>query len=362
MADSTLTDLCHRYTGLTDDQILILEDLADHLPLFAELTTDNVFIDCLVDETKAVVVAEAEPTQSTGLYGRSVIGEMALIDKEPAVFHAFKAVMPICDLKGITQENKAVRQNVIPIKDPDGCLIAVLIREKDISRELQQEKKYQELARWHQEEDLSTRALTENKEELLEMREIHHRIKNNLQLVSSILNLQALTCQDETASAILQDGISRIHSISAIHEILVGQADEQSYVSIRSLLDRLIHEIRDLYETGDEIRIILSGDDLELTLHAATSVAIVVNELLTNSLKYAFKEKESGTVIISVLKGSQFHTVTVKDDGCGFDPAMVSPDSLGLELIRNTVKERLGGILHVFSDENGTRVSFDFSG
>ena len=361
MATPKLADLCRRYTDLTDDQILILEDLAGHLPLFAELTTDNVFIDCLVDETKAVVIAEAEPTQSTGLYGRSVIGEMATIDKEPAVFHAFKAIMPICDLKGITQENKAVRQNVIPIKDPDGCLIAVLIREKDISRELLKEKQYQELARWHQEEDLSTRALTEDKEELLEMREIHHRIKNNLQLVASILNLQSLTCHDEKASAILQDGISRIHSISAIHEILVGQAENQSFVSVGTLLDRLISEVRELYGTGDRIAIIQSGDDLELTLHAATSVALVVNELLTNSLKYAFKEGESGTIRISVLKGTQFHTITVKDDGCGFDPSEVSPDSLGLELIRNTVKERLGGILHVFSDESGTRVSFDFS-
>jgi len=304
---------------------------------------------------------------------------MATIEKEPAVFHAFRMVMPICDLKGITQEDKAVRQNVIPVRDKNDQIIAVLIREKDISKELQKEKQYQVLAERHQEEETSTRFLSEaqkvspadgspirdlspgHDDSILAMREIHHRIKNNLQLVSSILNLQALSCNDPKATGILQDSISRIRSISAIHELLIGRRDGQMTISLGELLDRLIFEIQTLYEVNDRIMITRNGDDLNLSSHTATSVAIVVTELLTNSIKHAFKENESGLVTVSVVKGTQFNTVTVKDSGKGFDPAAIRPDSLGLELVRSTVKERLGGIMHFFSDENGTRVSFDFS-
>ena len=339
-----------------------LEDLAGHLPLFAELTTDNVFIDCIVDEEKAVVVAEAEPSQTTGLYGRSVVGEMATIDKEPAVFHAFRTVMPICDLKGITQENKAVRQNVIPVRDPQDQIIAVLIREKDISKELQMEKKYQTLAEWHEGEETVGRHLTASEkvdEATLTMREIHHRIKNNLQLVASFLNLQSLTCGEPEAAAVLQEGISRIRSISAIHEILIGQEDGRS-VNLNDLLERLIAQVRELYGNDSRIRFVLTGDRIDLDLHNATSAAIIVNELITNSLKYAFPYGREGVISINVVKGTQFHTVTVKDDGIGFDLTDTGSQGLGLELIRSTVRERLGGILHIFSDENGTRVSFDF--
>ena len=192
------------------------------------------------------------------------------------------------------------------------------------------------------------------------MREIHHRIKNSLQLIASILNLQSLECGNETASSILQDGIGRIRSISAIHELLMNQDDPEQSVSLKGLLIRLTDELHSLYGAAERIRIRIDGDDMPLTLHTATSVAIVVNELVTNALKYAFPGGRGGEISILIVRGTQFHTVTVRDNGVGFDLTDPAETGLGLELIRSTVGERLGGIWHIFSDESGTRASFDF--
>ena len=129
----TLRELCWTHTALDSDQVDLLEGVAASLQYMADLTGADVFIDCLdrAGET-AVVVAHARPSGIVSAYQRSVLGQAALREKEPAVYHAFRSGMVVRDLKAVTQEDQTVRQDAAPIRDRGGKVIAVLIREKDV--------------------------------------------------------------------------------------------------------------------------------------------------------------------------------------------------------------------------------------
>lgn len=129
--------------------------------------------------------------------------------REPAVFHAIRLMAPVRDLKAITREDRVVRQNAVPIRGEGGCCIGVLIRERDISRDLLQEKKFQSLARSYEQEDLSLRSPQPLRDDAA-LREIHHRVKNNLQLVASILNLQARRAPDSACRRLLGESDHRL--------------------------------------------------------------------------------------------------------------------------------------------------------
>lgn len=144
----TLRELCWTHTALTSDEVDLLDRIAGSLQYMADLTGADVFIDCLdrAGET-AVVVAHARPSGVISAYRRTVLGQAALREKEPAVYHAFRTGMVVRDLKAVTQEDQTVRQDAAPIRNQGGKVIAVLIREKDVSGTLSRERKFQELAR-----------------------------------------------------------------------------------------------------------------------------------------------------------------------------------------------------------------------
>ena len=115
---------------------------------------------------------------------------------EKNITKQYGIIVPSRDIKAVTQEDRTVRQDVVQIFSHEGRCIGALIREKDISAVLLQEKKYRTLARNYEKEDISLRASDISHREDIAMREIHHRVKNNLQLVASFLNLQARRCKD----------------------------------------------------------------------------------------------------------------------------------------------------------------------
>lgn len=358
---SALRELCRRHTRLDEADIQELEALEGRLKLIADLTNADVFLDCRLDESAAIVVAQARPEQGDSAYRQSVVGQRALAEREPAVFHAFRVEMPVCDLKAITQEGRAVRQNAVPVRNRENRVIAVLIREKDVSGELLRERKYEELARSYEVTEPSNRqAEYACGGESVELREMHHRIKNNLQLVASILNLQARRSADPNVRAILTQNVKRVLSISAIHDILNYDHGGAGTVSSRVLLERLRQNLQEIPPESQHLRLQTEGEEIFMTMDVAASVSLVITELVTNAFKHAFAGRPSGTVLISVCAGNLLHTVTVADDGVGFDPGLKRQSSLGLNIVRATVEDKLKGKLHIDSDESGTRVSFDF--
>ena len=199
-----LRELCRQNTDLTGEEIRRLELLADQLPLIAELTAADVFIDCPCAD-RAIVVAHARPAGHPSAYTASVVGQFALPEDEPAVFQALKTGLAVCDLKAVTQEGRAVRQNAAPVRGEGGGVIGVLIRERDISADILQEKKYETLARSYEgHNQVAALAARLDNPQQAAMREVHHRIKNNLQLVASILSMQSRKCADLSTKRILQ--------------------------------------------------------------------------------------------------------------------------------------------------------------
>jgi len=351
-----LSGLCKKYTQLSEEDIKVLTDIEATLQYTADLVGSDIFINCLTaDSNKAVVVAEAKPSGGLSAYNGSVLGEMALRENEPAVFRAFEIAMPIRDLKAITQENKAVKQDVVPIRNRQGQVIAVLIREKDVSESISTSKKLDELAR-------TAGQLTETtiKEGSVAMKEIHHRIKNNLQTVASILNIQARRSSSEELRNALKENISRVLSIAAIHDILTKNGIDDS-VRIKDIIEKIRRNIK-LYavQGHKDILIFIRGDDIWVSADKATSIALVINELISNSIEHAFADRDQGIITVTLQEGNLFSTIAVTDDGDGFDISSKNENSIGLDLVTVTVKDKLKGNLRISSDHSGTTVLFDF--
>ena len=337
---------------------LRLEHLQEALSVLAELTENDIFLDC-VDPVQhlGTVVSQAHPGNNS-LYQSSVVGQPVLPTLEPAVFHAVEQGVLVRDLKGVTQEGRVVRQDVLPLFGQDGEPIAVLIREKDVSETLSQARKYQELARDREENRPETYGPPEGQSSQLVVREIHHRVKNNLQLVASLLNIQARQSQDPVLQKIFAEHTKRVLNIAAIHDMLT-KTEAFDRIPLRALLGRITRELQTLVPEGKSIRLRVAGDDVTVSSDRATAVALVVNELLLNSLEHGYTERDRGTVTVSVYRGALYATVTVADDGCGFVQEGTE-DSLGMTLVRMTVRDKLGGALRIQSAPGrGTVSSFD---
>ncbi len=191
------------------------------------------------------------------------------------------------------------------------------------------------------------------------IKEMHHRVKNNLQTIASLLRLQSRRASSETTRMELTESMNRILSIATTHELLAQSGVDQ--VMIGEVLANIkANAIRYFARPHFNVTIGLEGDDFEVDSDIATSVALVVNELLQNSLKYAFPNKNSGAIRIVVTESELYSRIEVIDDGCGFDLDKVDNDRLGLSIVKSIVKDKLRGNLSVTSGADGTRTSFDF--
>ncbi|OBR94193.1 PAS domain-containing protein [Clostridium autoethanogenum] len=187
------------------------------------------------------------------------------------------------------------------------------------------------------------------------IREIHHRVKNNLQTIASILRLQSRRIKDEEAKIAFEESINRILSISATHEALSQNGIDD--VDIKTILSK----VRDnAVQCNKNINIKLTGDSFPLNSDKATSIAIVLNELIENSLKHAFKERSTGNIEITIKKGTIYSNIYFMDNGRGFDVNLVQSERLGLHIVKSMVKDKLSGDISIESNENGTKVLFYF--
>ena len=351
--------ICRQKTDLSPEDISQLQQISHQLPLMAELTGQDIFIDCKTRDGRVVVVAQAQPSTAYSAYQQNVVGEYVLADKEPAVYHALQLQAPARDIKAVTQEDRVVRQDVVPVFNLYSRCIGAVIREKDISGVLRQERKFRTLAQTYEKEDASLRSSEISGGNDIAMREVHHRVKNNLQLVASILNIQSRRCADGFTKRIRKENVGRILSIAAIHDILTKSEHSSQVIDSMILLEQLRKNLQSLVPDGKRVAITVSGSPALLSADTASAVSLVVNELIINALSHAFEGRDSGSIQISFRPGQLFHTVTVTDDGCGFDPAVSRNGSLGLSIIKATVRDRLRGQISIHSDSGGSRISFD---
>lgn len=191
------------------------------------------------------------------------------------------------------------------------------------------------------------------------IKEMHHRVKNNLQTIASLLRLQIRRSGNEITRRVLTESMNRILSIAATHELLAQSGVDQ--VKIGEVIVNIKNNaVRYFARQHLELSISLEGDDFKVDSDIATSVALVINELLQNSLKYAFVGRAEGSIRIVVTGGELYSRIEVIDDGCGFDTAKINNDRLGLSIVQTLVKDKLRGKLAIASNSKGTYVSFDF--
>jgi two-component sensor histidine kinase len=211
--------------------------------------------------------------------------------------------------------------------------------------------------RKHAEEKLVASLL--EKEVLL--REIHHRVKNNLQLISGLLDMTRMRSSDTSTNSILTDMMLKIQTMAQIHTRLY-ESKQFGKISITGQFRDQVTALSNIYShQGHEIRCEINLQEVFLPVDQALPCALVVNEILSNAYKHAFKGRKQGTIDISVLQENGQIRITVRDDGVGlpvnFD--ISRSNSLGLKLIRTLVQHQLKGSLTLKS-QNGTEISLEF--
>ncbi|MEN9687583.1 MAG: hypothetical protein RL381_595 [Actinomycetota bacterium] len=191
------------------------------------------------------------------------------------------------------------------------------------------------------------------------IREIHHRVKNNLQTVSALLRLQARRIEDPGASAALNEAVRRIASIALVHETLSSSKD--SSVAFDEVLDSLVSHALELSPRMNELRIERSGKFGALEPRIATPLALVITELIHNALEHGLAE-EGLALGIHVESLDSALTVTISDDGVGFPEGfdIATSPNLGLQIVRTLTENELRGNLSLTTDENETRAVLTF--
>jgi signal transduction protein with GAF and PtsI domain len=183
------------------------------------------------------------------------------------------------------------------------------------------------------------------------VREMHHRIKNNLQNVAMLLRLQMSGDRQISAREVLHESVNRILSIAAVHEVLSQRGFR--LVDVREVLSRVSRAVAQNMRRPDlELDVTVQGDELALPSQTATSLALAVNELLQNALEHAFVGRSEGHVVVSVRRAPHELVLEVQDDGVGLSSD--SSRQLGLEIVETLVCEDLRGEWSLVGDEGTT--------
>ncbi|AUB54857.1 hypothetical protein BK008_07415 [Methanobacterium sp. MZ-A1] len=197
-------------------------------------------------------------------------------------------------------------------------------------------------------------------EKIVLLREIHHRVNNNLQIISSLFNLQS-NYVDENSKDILMASQSRVKSMAMIHEKLY-QSPDMTRINMKDYIESFVSGLFSLYMVETTaIHLQTDLEDIEMGIDTAIPVGLIINELVTNSLKHAFPAgNEGGIIEISFRKEGELLTLKIADNGIGLPERrkIETKKSLGLQLVSNLVNQ-LDGTMMV-SGENGTEVKLQF--
>ncbi len=283
---------------------------------------------------------------------KDIIGktDYDFVDKELADFfrendrRAMVAGKPTSNEEWITFADDGHRAMLDTIKTPmydnTGHLIGVLGIGRDITERKFSDEKIQNL-------------LLEK--ELL-LKEVHHRIKNNMNTIKGLLTLQLSAEDNPTAAASLRDAESRVQSMIMLYDRLYCTENFRE-LSVKDYLQPLTEEITGSFIDRAKIEIKTDIEDFILNINKLTPLGIIVNELLTNMMKYAFTGRDHGTIIMSVSMIDNHVVIKVQDDGVGIPEAVSLQNTrgFGLELV-NMLTEQIGGVIRIERGEGTTFV------
>lgn len=194
-----------------------------------------------------------------------------------------------------------------------------------------------------------------NEKDIL-LREIHHRVKNNLQVISSLLSLQSRQIEDKEIKQAINEGRSRVRSMALIHQNLY-QKENLTGVSVEEYINKLTEELFDTYNiTENQIVLTKSIQDIELDVETMVPLGLIINELVSNSLKHAFPNNRNGLLHVSLSEKNNKILLTIQDNGIGTTlDEMNASNSFGNRLIK-AFSNKLDADISI-QNENGTTVS-----
>lgn len=465
---SKIIELCKDYTDLSDEDIQILVEHGEKINSMALLTSNDIFIDALTsNQEDSVVLAWARPEKKS-LYNKSVVGDLAYSENEPGVYKTITSGKISRAISGVSQEGVPIAQTVVPIRNGNR-IIGVLIMERDMTREIEQEQEVNVLketveflkkslmelnivesyfADWFNNgifvlnseckiiyvnkaaHDLYVRE--ENKDPMgndlskllgsfkdlndmlgkissptelalrdevynmhihpigiqdelegaviiaqdmtelrikerelqgkdMLIREIHHRVKNNLQNIAAILQLQMRRTNSEEARNAFQASISRILSIAAAQNVFSRQSFDT--VKLKELISYILNSTLDSFKLENQnILAAVEGRNVEISSSQAIPVALIVNEVISNSMKHGIKDDEIGEIRININENENAIAMEFYDSGKN-DLIYDSNDEnkLGLQIVKALSKEQLGGTFAISKVNGETKAEIIFT-
>jgi len=193
------------------------------------------------------------------------------------------------------------------------------------------------------------------------LKEIHHRVKNNMQVITSLLKLQYDSTENESVKAILRESQSRVYAMSAVHETLYG-SENLADIDLKSYLSKIAVAIQQTYADNRQISIRIAAPPIRLNLKQSVPLGLTINELLSNAFKYAFPDGRTGHIEMVLEENGPELQIMVRDDGVGLPEPLdwTNCRTLGLRLIRTLVENQLDGRLEVIND-GGLKFTFKFT-
>ena len=179
------------------------------------------------------------------------------------------------------------------------------------------------------------------------IREIHHRVKNNLQTVAALLRLQARRMNSVQARAALEESVRRVSSIALVHQTLSTSYDER--VEFDGIVDGLLGMVGEVAAAESQVRLRREGSFGELPAEVATPLVMVLTELMQNAVEHAFADRPKGSVVVRATRNGRWLDVTVADDGAGLpvDFDLTTKDTLGLQIVQTLVSTELQGTIEL---------------
>jgi len=198
----------------------------------------------------------------------------------------------------------------------------------------------------------------ELKEKEILIKEIHHRVKNNLAVVSSLMSLQANKTKDEFHYSLFDESRNKINAISELHSN-VYQTESISSLSIYDYITKLINNLREFYaHSNKQIELVAEIEKISIPMDKALPLALIINELVTNAFKHAFNDAVEGRINVKINANGKEFQLIVNDIGAGLEHDTNYSNSLGLEIVKDLVEQLNGS--YSFNNSNGLHFEMTF--
>lgn len=323
-------DLKESYQGLAETY----QKIGDYKSAFENLTLYQAYKDSVFNETKNKQLAELETQYETEKKDKAI----ADLEQEKEL-----------------QNLRADKQQAQIYLGAAGLVILLGVSGLLFRQASQRKKHNQEL------EVKNTEIAKQNAERELLLKEIHHRVKNNLQIISSLLSMQTRGLKDEKMKDAMKESQSRVKTMALIHEKLY-QYENLSKINMQEYIQQLSDFLTQTYRSDKDIKITINAADINLDMDMAVPLGLITNELLSNSLKYAFEDRNQGEIIINFSqKDSGSYTLLIKDTGKGLNDQLdiENAKSLGLKLVK-TLTRQINGQLKIVS-QPGASFEIEFA-